>query len=100
MRRRLYQMRDSVACCMIGLVFVENNDSAAIRQFDQALQDDRSQLSRTPGDYDLVCLAVYDDGDGKMLDSDEYFPVIIRRGTQFVAEKVARESREAANASA
>lgn len=54
--RRLYQIYDRVGGGVVGPILDQANDAAAIRAFRDALSDERSQLAKHPGDYDLLFL--------------------------------------------
>lgn len=61
MRRRMYQLRDKVAMCLVGPILLERNDAPAVRSFYLGCEDAQSNLSKFPADYELVCLGEYDD---------------------------------------
>lgn len=61
MRRRMYQLRDVVAGCLVGPIILERNDAPAVRSFYMAFEDPKSTLSAAPQDYELLCLGEYDD---------------------------------------
>lgn len=61
MRRRMYQLRDKVAACLVGPILLERSDPPAVRMFYAGCEDPQSNLSKSPKDYELVCLGEYDD---------------------------------------
>lgn len=58
--RKLYQVYDIKAECIIGPLMVERRDAPAIRSFTDALKDPQS-LGRHPDDYQLRYLADMND---------------------------------------
>lgn len=66
MKRKMYQLRDVVAGCLIGGIILERNDAPAVRAFYAGLEADKSPLSENPRDYELICLGEYDDEVGVM----------------------------------
>lgn len=61
MKRRMYQLRDVVAGCLVGPILLERNDAPAVRSFYMAFEDPKSTLGQHPEDYELLCLGEYDD---------------------------------------
>lgn len=75
------------------------NDALAVRAFDNAVQDDESQLSRNPGDYSLFCLGYFDDKSGSIEASS---PIKITNGVESISRANQRvtlvpELKESAN---
>lgn len=93
MRVKLFQMRDIVAVCQVGPIFMERSEGPAIRQFDIALTDPGMSFSKNPADYELLCVGEMDDSSGKMFEGE--FPVVVRRGVTVIADAIVKEAQNA-----
>lgn len=89
MRMRLFQVRDLVALCFRGPIFVERGNPSAIRMFEDGLRSVESDLGKYPADFELWCLGEYDDSDGKILVALTEFPEVVATGKDFLAAKEA-----------
>lgn len=69
MRKRMYQLRDCVANCLVGPILLERSDPPAVRSFYMTFENPQSQLAASPQDYELVCIGTHDDEDG-IVDGD------------------------------
>lgn len=94
MRVKLFQVRDVVAACMQGPIFMERTEGPAVRGFREALNDPQV-LGNRAGDLELWHVADYDDSSGCLLASDISFPVCVYSGADFVTEKEAANVVEA-----
>lgn len=83
MRRKMYQLRDKVAACLVGPILLERNDAPAVRSFYLGCEDPQSNLSRYPLDYELVTLGEYDDEVG----ITEISMAVVATGADFLKEK-------------
>lgn len=83
MRRRMYQIRDKVAACLVGPIVLERNDPPAVRMFFKTCEDPSSNLGAFPNDYELVCLGEYDDEVG----ITEVNLGVVATGADFLKEK-------------
>lgn len=64
-----------------GQPFMARTHGDAIRSFTQAVNAGDSQLSKTPADYTLFCLAEYDDTTGEI---KPHVHVHLGNGVQYV----------------
>lgn len=59
-RTTLYAIWDIIGQSIVG-VFTQRADPAARRAFQEALQDQRTEMSRHPEDYELLALCTIED---------------------------------------
>lgn len=62
---RIYSIYDNKAAAYMRPFFHRNN-ATAVRDVEQGVNDPQSDLSRAPGDFDLFCLAEWDEVSGKI----------------------------------
>lgn len=89
---KLYQVYDNVAETVLGPIVSATKDAAAIRNFQEALAHPESNLSKAPGDFDLLALGTQETSNGTV---EPTVPFSIYKGAQWARERARASSAPA-----
>lgn len=96
MEKQLYQVFDAIAECAYGPIIAAARDAAAIRIFQEAAADERTELHKYPADYILLKLGTQDDSSGTITALPA--PLPIYSGIAYVEAKRLTELNASAKA--
>lgn len=93
--KTVYAIRDRLANDLVGAqmytLFVFRTNQQAVRYFADAILDEKSQLAKHPGDYELIAVGEIDDN-GELLAAKE--PLVIITGDTLIAAQTPQLVKE------
>lgn len=82
MKVGMYSIKDSLVG--FGYPFVQVSDPVAVRSFAAVASDERGDICKKPGDYDLYRVGSFDTDSGAIIPSE---PVFVARAADCVLRK-------------